>query len=152
MKHFQFKLQTVLDVKKKQEEILQSELAQLQELFQLQTQLLQQLEAKQAFYQTKLRGGQQEQLQLSTIQAHLEYLAFIGKEIAKQEEELALIAEELEAKRLDLVEAAQDCQLLEGLKEKERAGYLAEFRREEQNFLDELGQMGFARKEAGLEL
>ena len=140
----------MLDVKKKQEEVLQAELAQLQKLYQLQKESLAHLEERHLYYQTKLRSEEQEQLQIKTIQAHLVYLKFIAGQISQQEEELSKLKVQLEAKRSSLVTASQECKLLEGLKERQKAGHIKEFRREEQHFLDEMAQLGFTRKEAGL--
>ncbi len=150
MRRFQFKLQTVLDVKKKREEVLQAELAQLRELYQQQQESLAHLEEKHLFYQAQLQNQREDQLEIKSILAHLEYLKFIAGQISQQEEELSRLTEALEGKRASLVEASQECQLLEGLKERERVGHLLEYRREEQRFLDEVAQLSFVRKEAGL--
>lgn len=140
----------MLDVKKQREEALYEELAQLQATYQQQNALLTFMEEKHSFYQAQLRNNEQDQLQINSILAHLEYLKHISLQIAQQEDELARLSEAMELKRVSLIEASQECQLLEELKEKQRQLHLKEYRREEQRFLDEIAQVSFTRKEAGI--
>ena len=55
----------------------------------------------------------------------------------------------MEEKRASLIEASQERQLLEEVK-KRGGEHIKEYHRQEQNFLDEIAQLGFCRKEAGL--
>lgn len=150
MKRFKFKLQTVLDVKKRREEAIEEELSQLRALWEQQKESLALLEEKQLHYQTSLRSCAQAKLQIQSIQQQLEYLKFIADEIFRQQEELTRLACAMEQKRISLLAASQERQLLEQVKKKGQQAYIREYRREEQNFLDELAQFGFCRKEAGL--
>jgi flagellar FliJ protein len=150
VRQFQFKLQTVLDVKKKREETLVEELAQLSVIYQQQKELLAFLEEKHSHYQTQLRTDEQDSLQINSILDHLEYLDYISQQITRQEDVLSKLSSDLEEKRASVVAASQECKLLEDLKERERRSYLKEYRREEQRFLDEVAQLSFSRKEAGI--
>ena len=150
MKKYKFKLETVLDVKKHREEILEGELSRLETLFAQGKECLAQLEQKRAYYQTQLPTQEHMQLQIQAIQDQLEYLDYLAGEISKQKQELENLAKLVEEKRASLTEASQERQLLEEVKEKGRRAHIKEYHRQEQNFLDEIAQLGFCRKEAGL--
>lgn len=138
MRRFKFTLETVLRVKRSREEKIQLEFSAILEKKALALRGLAHLERG----LEEMVQGQKEQRQGALNAAMIELfessrLAQTEK-IAWQKSALARVEDELEAKRLELVDASRERKVLEKLEEGQYEAYLEKFNREEQAFLDEL--------------
>jgi flagellar export protein FliJ len=67
------------------------------------------------------------------------YIRHLDREEKRQEVEVEKSRDQVEISRHRLVEARQDAKVLEKLKEKRRAAHLAEWLKEQQALIDEVG-------------
>lgn len=135
---FRFSLQTVLDVRTRQERIKYKEYSQ--ELIRQQA-LLGRIHALENDLQ---RAGQSmDQMRQGSgvtaypLQMHNLFRQRVAAEIAVLQEQLREQDEALEAKRQELVQARRDYRTMEILRDKEHVRYEAEEARRERNVMDE---------------
>lgn len=135
---FRFSLQTVLDVRTRQERIKYKEYSQ--ELIRQQA-LLGRIHA----LENDLRraGQSMDQMRQGSgvtaypLQMHTMFRQRVASEIAVLQQQLREQEEALEAKRQELVQARRDYRTMEILRDKERVRYDAEEARRERNVMDE---------------
>lgn len=135
---FQFRYQRVLDIREMQEDQEKSEFARLQQrvieerdkLEDLKQQLSEMLE--QARRSREGEGNIQDFIQVQ------EYSRMLKEQIAEQQDVLEEWEEKLEEQREQLVEASQERQVMENLKERDYEEFQEERRRQEQNLNNEL--------------
>ena len=148
MKRFRFKLQVLLDQRKAREEQLQIELARVMRD-----------EAREAALLHKLRrdlesacdgiaaalGRSASPVELARRDEHAKALR---DDVKVQGLTLQAVRERVAAKRLEVTEAMKERKVLETLRENQERTYVAEAQRAEQNALDEMASLRYARANA----
>ncbi len=141
---FRFTLQTVLNVRERQEKIKYKEFSQ--ELIRRQT-----LQARiEALHQDLQRAARHtDELRrhgtsVQPFQLHEHFRNRVNSEIGVLSEQLRQQEQAVDAKRLELVKARQEHRTLEILKEKEFARYEKELNRRERAIMDEVAAHHFS--------
>lgn len=147
MKKFQFRLQTLLEVRERVKETKEQELSQI-------THKLQQLfDAREALLQSKEEHlmaqaeAQQGKMDVDTILWFQQYSEWLDLKIAEATKSIEETSRKREEKRRELVHATQECEIITKLKERDYKQYLKEIDREENLLIDELATSRFNRKE-----
>jgi flagellar FliJ protein len=148
MRKFQFRLQSVLDLRRRHEESLRAELARMhqrrqEEVRRLET-LLQEREAAMHGAVTE-RVGRMAAEDLHVRERRLEGLE---RSVRSQQEILDLILREIDRKVAEVVAATTDTRALEDLRARHMEDHRREAQRVEQHFLDELATTRAARGRA----
>lgn len=147
MKKFQFKLQTLLEQRKAKEDRLLGELAELRreeagELVRL-VRLKDELDAaRQGMASAHARSAPVEELAQRD-----EHMKAKRDDVRLQELTLKAVQDRVEAKRRELVTAMKDRKVLEALRDRQEQEYLRECARAEQNTLDEIASVRYARED-----
>lgn len=146
MKKFKFKLETVLKVKIRVEELRQKELKEAEvRREQARRQLIQRQEEVQATV-ANYREQFQASIDLNKANDYHRFLLWLNKQVELAMQRLEQCEQEVRERRLKLMEATREKKVLEKLKEKAYEEYKAEELREEIKFLDELGTGQFFRQ------
>jgi flagellar FliJ protein len=146
MTKFKFKLETVLKVKIRVEELRQKELRQaeiLREQAQRQLLLRQQEVARTL---NNYREDLQKKIDVYQATNYDRFLKWLNKQVDLATLHLEQCARQVTEARERLVEASKEKKILEKLKEKAYEEYKVEEQRIENKFLDELGTGGFIRQ------
>jgi len=137
MKRFQFRLQTVLDLKEKREESVQLELAVLETERRAEADCLEALNGRQAegkeYLRSRLRGTWAAE-EVSQTYAYLDGLA---GQIKRQKETLRLATERVARKREELLEATKERKALERLRDIARENHMERCLKENQKKSEE---------------
>jgi flagellar protein FliJ len=146
MMKFKFKLETVLKVKIRVEELRQKELMQaeiLREQAQRQLLLRQQEVARTL---NNYREDLQKKIDVYQATNYDRFLKWLNKQVDLAALHLEQCVRLVTEARKRLVEASKEKKILEKLKDKAYQEYKAEEQRIENKFLDELGTGGFIRR------
>ncbi|MFQ3548312.1 MAG: flagellar export protein FliJ [Armatimonadota bacterium] len=145
MKKFKFRLQTLLDQRKAKEEQIQIEFGELKKKEALEKEKLEKLmlrlEETLLIIEKALNDGED----TAEIQRMFEFANATREDIRIQDLILERIKIDVAKKREELVEAMKDRKVLDTLKEKQEEEYLKECMRLEQNELDEVASVRYAR-------
>jgi len=146
MKRFRFKLQTLLDHRKAREEQLQIELAQVmrdeaRELALLRK-LRRDLEAACDGLAAAL-GRSASPIELARRDEHAKTLR---DDVKVQRLTLQAVRERVDAKRTEVIAAMKERKVLETLRDNQERAYLVEASKAEQNGLDEMASLRYARE------
>lgn len=145
MKKFKFSLQKVLDVNIAKEKNALEEFAKAQNLVLVQKTLITELELE---YKSLISASVVcDGTAIYDIQNRQAYAKVLQVQISNAKINLKRLESELVVKRQHLIEAMKNRKLLENLKTKARDRYKKEQEHEEQLFLDEIGVIGYSRKE-----
>lgn len=147
MPKFVFRLETVLDHKRRVEEMAQVEHAQAQAVQVREEGALAQLQMSESngfaeLERQRLTG----RLDIESLQLGMAFLDALKLQIQRQEQIVTRVRRATEAKREQLVTAMQERKTLERLREKQYADYLAEANRREAAAIDDLVVMRHARE------
>jgi len=138
MRKFRFRFEQVLEYRRIRETLAQEAFAEaLSAYLEQRERLLQMQEHRRALLE-RLREAHQGALDMEAISASEQYRSMLEMAIliqGRQVQELAGIAEE---KRQILVEALKKREVMDKMKDQERAEYMNFIRRLEQKFLDEI--------------
>ncbi len=145
MRPFQFRLETLLKVRRMQEEQAQVKLAEATAAFVAEQELLTALEVDLAGHVADYRRQLRETVPVATLKMLRDYYDKLKGDIARQQENVAAADGKRRECLAVLEEAAKARKLVEKLKEKRLAQYQAEELLEEQKLLDELGLQAFSR-------
>jgi flagellar FliJ protein len=146
MKRFRFRLEALLDIKKRAEEEVKKELAGKNNEIQTARRQRGELAARlESFYadekQQRLRV-----LNLLALRFSISYRGQLQKEIVDKDRCLANLASELDQLRVKLTQARKECKVLEMLREKKLAHWKKERGKEEQEYIDDVSQKGYVRR------
>lgn len=145
---FRFRLEPVLQVRKRTEETLQRELAQRRLDWEAAYSRLRSMEEDRRRYRRELQDKRMRGMTIAELELYEAYFLRLDDDIARQESRVEKLATAMESKRSELVEAAKKKKILDRLKEKQRQAYSYEEMRQEGRFLDEIaGQNRFRRRE-----
>lgn len=138
MKKFRFKLETVLDVRKREEDAVVRELAEAQSRLAAVMDSL-------ALCESRIAGQYEEIKKIFCGRAHIDtilnlqnYLKTLNREKAALIEKAGNIEEEILGIKQRLQEAMKKRKILEKLKENEYEKYRVEFNRQDDMLMDEL--------------
>lgn len=150
MKPFEFKLQTALNLKQKEEDRVKEDLQRLTARRSEAVEKLAVLVDELCQLEDRLRRHQEDRVDVAEIKRCLNYLPVMRDRIMRQEEIIRQIENEMDKTRQLLVEIMRRRKVLEKLKEKHYAQYQLEVSREEQKIIDEMATNGYNRKESAL--
>ena len=149
MKRFKFRLQTLLDQRKAREERLlwelsdlqREELREIERLHGLERILRKARESIEEALSSLCSGG----FGILPVVQRDEFAKATRDDIRVQELTIEAVGRRVEAKRVEVVKAMQDRKVLEALKDKQEREYIVSMARQEQNQLDEMATVRYAR-------
>jgi flagellar FliJ protein len=146
MKRFHFKLDVLLDLKRRAEEEVKKDLARKNgEIVSCRRE-----RADLASRLTSLFAEEKQQrlttLDLRALKFSIAYRSQLQKEIVRKEQCLSGLLAEREQLRLLLAHARKETRVLEILKEKKFSQWKKEYKMEEQEFVDDVSQKGYVRR------
>lgn len=147
MKKFLFKLQTLLDQRKSRVDMLQAELGEIRreeaaELAHL-GELCTRLERAWAMVEAALGGGSASPVEMSQLD---DYAKALRDDINVQRLTLEAVRTRVEAKRVEVAEAMKQREVIETLRDRQERDYIAAQMRAEQNALDDMAALAYARR------
>ncbi|MFW5901415.1 MAG: flagellar export protein FliJ [Thermodesulfobacteriota bacterium] len=141
-----FKLQTVLDYRKRCEDAAQKRLIESEEKRSAALADWRAAEAEVVRLLEELKASKQNDVRIPELLMYEECIAFQRREAADLEKKLAEADEAVKARRAELVAARQEKRALELLKEKREAAERQRRDYQENKFLDEMAVIGFGGK------
>ena len=135
---YNFNLESVLNHRKLIEENLQKELAILRLSRVDEREKLGKYKESRSKFLEELKRKQEEGTTISDVFLYLPFIEQLSKDIEKQKKNVLELENDVEQKRLDLVEATKKKKTLEKLKEKGLKAYKEEITKNEQEFLNEV--------------
>lgn len=147
MKAFKFRLQTVLDMRTREEEARGRELAEAIGELEAERSTLNELRVKEAnalaeYYILQKEG----RLDVQAIQWFQTYSMGLSAAIKRQEQRIAQAEGKVDQRRALLIEAARAKQVLEELKARAKEAHRRAEDMEEAKLLDEIATLRFARR------
>ena len=150
MKAYKFRLEPVLRVRRKHEEIAKQELAKAQAILAEKKAIVNELGEIHSLTCQELKDAQDlgpgDEIDVMSVALYNRYITSLDVEMKAQKKALDELAKQEDKARQEAVEARKKTRILERLKEKGRVMHLAESVRLEQADLDEIGQSRFARQ------
>lgn len=137
MQHFQFGLDTLLRIRRRQLDVAQQEFVRQQQIVIRYETESERLRAEQERQEATARAEEHEEVDVARARSYRDYVRRLACQRAEILERLAAAHRELEEKRQAWMEAQQTVKTLEALRERRYNEYLHEARREEQGWLDE---------------
>lgn len=144
---FVFKLQSVLDYRKNIEEKILNEFSANKRELELEELKLQNLIKEWSNLIGELRKMQNKSVHVDDIACYVSYVELVRKNEEKQNKVIALVKEQLETKRKELLEAVKKRKVMEKLKERHGEEYESTARAIEQKNSDEMAVLKFGRRE-----
>ncbi len=138
MKRFKFQLESVLDYKQQVLDSLMVELGALQEKVRVQTELRDAALKRIADYDDECARRKMEGMTIVEAMECEVCQQVLQKKAKREEEVLARVKRQAEAKRLEVVEARKDTYSLEKLKGIKRAEYDAAIAKDEERMIEDL--------------
>lgn len=145
MKRFKFRLQTLLDQRLAKEEQLLWELGEIRREEAQEIERLRGLERRLDETCRAMEEALRESKPVAEVIQRDEFAKATRDDIRVQELTIEAVRARVEAKRVEVVRAMQDRQVLEALRDKQEREYMLAVAREEQNQLDEMASVRYAR-------
>lgn len=142
---FVFKLQSVLDYRKNIEEKILNEFLGKKRELELEEIKLQNLIKEWTELIGELRKMQNKSLHVDDIARHISYVNQVRENENKQNIIIKQVSEQLEAKRMELLEAVKKRKVMEKLRERHAEEYESAVRAFEQKNSDEMAVLKFGR-------
>ncbi|WP_299026652.1 flagellar export protein FliJ [uncultured Thermanaerothrix sp.] len=133
-----FSLQSVLDVRQRRVEALEVELGRLLQEQRKGEELLEGLRSLENFLFARIQSQQVGEVDVFALDQLHHELMRVQDHIERTREALEMWRQRVAAKRQELVQARQDAEILEALREKELARYREEMAQVESRLLDDL--------------
>jgi flagellar FliJ protein len=146
MKRFAFRLQTLLDMKKRREEDLKRSLALKNGLIIRAVQRLGQGREALSNFQDRERENRLAAPTAQALRLSITYRYKLQRDIADSEREMTSLRREAQGVIQSLTEAKKESRALEILKEKKLLRWKRDNKREEQETLDDITQKEYIRK------
>lgn len=143
---FVFSLQTVLDYRKNIEEKILGEFSEKKRELELEELKLQSLTKEWSNLIGELRKMQNKSLHVDDISRYVSYVEQVREKENKQNIIIAQVSEQLEAKRMELLDAVKKTKIMEKLKERHAKEYEDAARAFEQKNSDEMAVLKFGRR------
>jgi flagellar FliJ protein len=145
-RRFEFRLERVLEYRRRVEEQAQAELGRL-EMARAQAEGERRaLDRRRAEAQEQHRELHRGELDLIGENLQRLFIRELDRRVAAKLDEIRRLAESIEGQRAEVVRTARDRRVMEQLRERAYARYLEEQMRLEQRFLDEIGTQAFVRE------
>lgn len=149
MASYSFKLQKVLEYRERKEELLQQELAALMIALSQAEEELNRLISSFRRNEIELKIKREKRIDVNEADIFRKFLDRMKDKILGQRSRVVHLANLVNAKRNELIEASKEKRVLERLKEKDYDEFLKTLDRKERAFLDELALGGFTREKGG---
>ena len=133
-----FHLQKVLEVRELIEKNRQKHFADAKQNLQIKNEELEQLENKRDGFTQSMNTVKK--AEVSLFSSNQTYLETLNQAVADKHETIAVLEEDVETKRQQLLEAAKNRKALEKLKERKEVEVIQEENRSEQDFIDEIAR------------
>ena len=143
---YRFNLESLLNHRRYQEEILQKELAGLKIRLAAEKDKLWILRQKKRKYVQQLQEKQTDGRPVSEIKLFVDFVEQLAKEMEVQRQNVLHAERDLNLKRQDLIAAMKKRKTLDRLKEKGLQAYEHEQLKKERNFMDEVASRQFTLK------
>ena len=151
MKEFNFRLQSVLNLKEQQQDSIQKELMQLHNQYSQVEQQINNYQQKKINYLQQLKSKEAEGINLNNMIRYHNYIDHLNQEIEELELKLNYWQEEISKCREKLLSKTKEKKVLDKLKDRKHEEYWEDFLREEQKFNDELATNSFNRKDSSIQ-
>jgi flagellar protein FliJ len=153
VKKFRFKLQKVLDIRHMKEEMMKKKFAEALRRYEGEQARLSGL-SDQLDREKKLEKEKRLQGRVSTVQAGIfaDFFKCLQNNIMAQKIQVNQALNNLNQRRMELVNASKERKIIDKLHEKKREEYLLMIDKEEQKFIDEIAIQGAARKQENVDL
>ncbi len=142
---YKFPLGTVLNHRKFLEENIQKEFGILKRLLVDERKKLADIRNASKKCSKELRQKQQKSLTVSENLIYVQFIEQLSRNFDKQKVRVIETEQDVEKKRVDLVEAMKNRKALEKLKEKGFEEYRKNLMKQEQNFMNEMASVRFQR-------
>ena len=143
---YKFNLESLLNHRRYQEEILQKELALSKRNLTEAQQKLRLIKREKHKYSQELQWRQKEKAFAFEIGLYLRYLERLSKNLDVQKNRVLAAEKNLHLKRKELIEIMKKRKALDKLKEKGRMRYRGQILKEDRNFMDEIASNRFGRE------
>ena len=146
MKQFKFQLETLLRMRRLQQEEAQMQLVQATRRYQTELTALERLENEQKAQIVQFRAEQSKRQTIDTLKNYYFYFDKLNVSVTVQQGQVEAAEQQRCNCFAELAAATTKLKLVEKLKEKRLAEYKAEMLQQDQKLLDELGMQVFMRK------
>ncbi len=146
MKRFQFKLEPLLEYRKRLEDIVNKEFHEATMRLDEEERKLLDLKETYNRYSEEIDRLKEEGTTGDEINLHYSYLSHVKDYIKEQENIIRRFKEELEDKRKRLIEATRNRKVVEIMKERSLKSYMTIARRLEQKQMDEIAGVRFCKR------
>ena len=136
---YRFNLQVLLDYRKRVEEGVQIELSQIQRALENAKQLLFSYQREKSYYVDELIRREEKEINVDNGVLYRNYLRGMRIKIREQRELVAKIKIDFDKKQASLLDATKKRKVLEKVKEKNQAEFMAGLERRERILIDEIG-------------
>jgi len=143
MKKFNFHLSPLLKLRKRQEDVTQKILNEAYASLQQEISLLEKLEREKKEIDEELKKKRAVSSRIDDIIVYLQYLEMLILRISRQEDVLIKERNVVEDKRMDVVKAMRERQIIEKIREKKYAVWKEGVRRMEVSISDEEATMNY---------
>ncbi|WP_027338691.1 flagellar export protein FliJ [Halonatronum saccharophilum] len=146
MKKFKFRLQTILDLKKREEDLIQKDLIRLKKEKSKVVDQLNQFKEEKRKLQQKIEEDEGKRIDLKLALRSREYIEYLNGEIEELTMQLDYWKKEISKCKERLLEKTKEKKSFLKLKEKKNEQYWKEYRAKEQKLNDELANNKYIRK------
>jgi len=146
MQRFRFRLESILDIKKRVEEEIKKELSRKNGEIAIARRRHGEIIATMDSLLSEEKLQRNSRISLLAVRASLSYHIYLKKDAGDALLAIENLERERETIRVRLTMARKETRVLEILREKKYAQWLKEFRTEEQKFADDVSQKGYIRK------
>ncbi|MCF7802841.1 MAG: flagellar export protein FliJ [Candidatus Marinimicrobia bacterium] len=147
MSKHQFRLQKVLKAKEIKKKVEQRKLAERQQDLETEELELKELKQTEQEFLSKLRQKRLKPTRGHEIRNDSAYQRQVQKYVEQQDKKVASAQQEVEEQRETLIDATQETEMLDKLKEQDYQKYLQRVNKHEQKRVDELSQFEPFRKD-----
>ena len=148
MAKFNFRLQTLLNLKSQQEDNLKNELAKATRKLEKEKAILRSLEDE----EVKLIREFNEKSKKSTVEKLIkfnQYLSFLNSKIKQQKENVNCAARNVDKVRDELIRIVKERKILDNLKDRKHEQFMLEQKKEDQRLNDEIVSYKHKGKDTG---
>lgn len=146
---FNFRLEKVLDLRKRKEQECEKQLANLKELLRREETFLEELKEEAARTGAKIgevQNADKEALDMREILRYYDYLESVREKISAQILQIKKVIADIERKRKELIEASKERKVMEKLKDNQYQKFKENLETVERKFLDEIGTIRYNQK------
>lgn len=141
---YKFDLQSLLNHRRYQEEVLQKELSESRKRLVDEQKKLRLIKAKKREYAHTLQHRQKENGTVSDLILYLRYLDRLAKELDRQQQKVVLAEKQFNQKRNALIEIMKKRKMLEKLRERGWKAYEQQMLRNDRKLMDEVAAKQFS--------